>query len=149
MKAAMVQQRNRFYQFGAYRIDTEERLLLHNGDPVPLPPKVYDTLLALVTHSGHIVLKEELMKEVWPDTFVEDANVTVNISALRKVLGEGEAFIETVPRRGYRFVLPVTEVKNERADSFAEEHLSPPLAIEKELKADAKTEESPRRGVHE
>lgn len=144
----MVQQRNRFYQFGAYRIDTEERLLLHNGDPVPLPPKVYDTLLALVTHSGHIVLKEELMKEVWPDTFVEDANVTVNISALRKVLGEGEAFIETVPRRGYRFVLPVTEVKNERADSFAEEHLSPPLAIEEEPKVDAITQESSRRGVY-
>jgi TolB-like protein/Flp pilus assembly protein TadD len=64
------------------------------------------------------------------------------------VLGEGEAFIETVPRRGYRFVSPVTEVKNERADSFAEEHLSPPLAIEEELKVDAIPDESSRGGVH-
>jgi DNA-binding winged helix-turn-helix (wHTH) protein/TolB-like protein/Tfp pilus assembly protein PilF len=144
----MVRQTNHFYEFGSYRIDTEERLLLHNGDPVPLPPKVYDTLLALVMHSGHTVEKEELMKAVWPDTFVEDANVTVNISALRKVLGEGEAYIETVPRRGYRFVSPVTEVKYESSDSLAEEHIGLPFALEEQPKSDAIAEESPRRDVH-
>lgn len=134
-----------FYEFGSFRIDRRERLLLHDGEPVPLPPKVYDTLLALVMHSGRIVEKEELMKAVWPDTFVEDANLTVNISALRKVLGEAESeqrYIETVPRRGYRFVPTVTEVKNNSADSFAEEHTKPRLVIEEERKVDATKEES-------
>lgn len=134
-----------FYQFGSFRIDRRERLLLHDGEPVPLPPKVYDTLLALVTHSGRIVEKEELMRAVWPDTFVEEANLTVNISALRKVLGEGESephYIETVPRRGYRFVLPVTEVKNDNTDSLEAEHTKPRLVLEEERKADVKQEES-------
>ena len=77
-----------FYDFGSFRIDRRERLLLHDGEPVPLPPKVYDTLLALVMNSGHIVEKEKLMRAVWPDTFVEEANLTVNISALRKALAK-------------------------------------------------------------
>jgi DNA-binding winged helix-turn-helix (wHTH) protein/TolB-like protein/Tfp pilus assembly protein PilF len=140
----MERQTNSFYEFGSFRINRRERQLLHNGEPVSLPPKVYDTLLALVMHSGHIVEKEELMNAVWPDTFVEEANLTVNISALRKVLGEGEAehhYIETVPRRGYRFVLPVSEVKSDSADSFAEEHAKPRLVIEEEYKVDARKEE--------
>ena len=138
-------QTNGFYEFGSFRIDRRERLLLHDGAPVPLPPKVYDTLLALVIHSGHIVEKEELMKAVWPDTFVEEANLTVNVSALRKALGEGESgqrYIETVPRRGYRFVPTVTEVKNSSADSFAEEQNNPRLVIEEECKVDVANEES-------
>jgi DNA-binding winged helix-turn-helix (wHTH) protein/TolB-like protein len=133
-----------FYEFGTFRIDRRERLLLHDGEPAPLPPKVYDTLLALVMHSGHIVGKEELMKAVWPDTFVEEANLTVNVSALRKALGEGESeqrFIETVPRRGYRFVPTVTEVNNS-ADSLAEERTKHSLAIEEERKVAAIEEES-------
>jgi DNA-binding winged helix-turn-helix (wHTH) protein/TolB-like protein/tetratricopeptide (TPR) repeat protein len=141
-----------FYQFGSFRIDRRERLLLHDGEPVPLPPKVYDTLLALVTHSGHIVEKEELMRAVWPNTFVEEANLTVNISALRKALGEGESehhYIETVPRRGYRFVLPVTEVKNDSADSLEAEHTKLRLVLAEERKADVKKEESADpRGVY-
>jgi len=138
-------QTNSFYEFGPFRIDIGERLLLHDGEPVSLPPKVYDTLLELVRHSGHIVAKEELMRAIWPDTFVEEANLTVNISALRKALGEGDSehpYIETVPRRGYRFVLPVSEVKNDSADSFAEEHTNPHLVIEEERKVDATREES-------
>jgi DNA-binding winged helix-turn-helix (wHTH) protein/TolB-like protein/Flp pilus assembly protein TadD len=144
-------QRNRFYEFGLYRIDTEERLLLHNGDSVQLPPKVYDTLLALVMHGGHIVEKEELMKAVWPDTFVEDANLTVNISVLRKVLGEGDSeqrYIETVPRRGYRFVLPVTEGKNGSADSLSE-HTNARNVINGDREVDATKEESAEpKGVY-
>jgi DNA-binding winged helix-turn-helix (wHTH) protein/TolB-like protein/tetratricopeptide (TPR) repeat protein len=144
-KAVMEGQTASFYQFGSFRIDRGGRVLLHDGEPVSLPPKVYDTLLALVMHSGQIVEKEELMRAVWPDTFVEEANLTVNISALRKALGEGDPehhYIETVPRRGYRFVSPVTEVKNDSADSFAEEHAKPRLPIEEEHKADATKEES-------
>ena len=132
-------QTNGFYEFGSFRIDRRERLLLHDGEPVALPPKVYDTLLALVMHSGHIVEKEELMKTVWPDTFVEEANLTVNISTLRKALGEGESahnYIETVPRRGYRFILPVTEVTNDGADSLVKEHAKP--RVEEEREVDAK-----------
>ena len=116
-------QRSYSYHFGAFQMDTRERLLLRDGEPVPLPPKVYDTLLALVESSGHLIGKDELMKIVWPDTFVEDANLTVNISALRRALGEGGAehqYIETIPRRGYRFVSPVTRVKNESEVRLAE-----------------------------
>ena len=112
-------QRSRFYNFGSFRIDTTERLLLRDGEPVPLAPKVYDTLLTLVENGGRVVEKEELMKAVWPDTFVEDANLTVNISALRKALGEGVSehqYIETVPRRGYRFVSTVTRANDESPD---------------------------------
>jgi DNA-binding winged helix-turn-helix (wHTH) protein/TolB-like protein/Flp pilus assembly protein TadD len=117
-------QRSHSYKFGAFHIDTRERLLLRNGEPVPLPPKVYDTLLALVENSNHIIGKEELMRTVWPDTFVEDANLTVNISALRRALGEGtpeHQYIETIPRRGYKFVSPVTRVENQTANLSAEE----------------------------
>ena len=141
----MAGQTTSFYEFGSFRIDRRERLLLHDGAPVPLPPKVYDTLLALVTRSGHIVEKEELMRAVWPDTFVEDANLTVNISALRKVLGEGESehhYIETVPRRGYRFVSPVIEVRNDSPDSYEEANPKPHLILEDERKVDATKEES-------
>jgi DNA-binding winged helix-turn-helix (wHTH) protein/TolB-like protein/Tfp pilus assembly protein PilF len=141
----MAGQTTSFYEFGSFRIDRRERLLLHDGAPVPLPPKVYDTLLALVMRSGHIVEKEELMRAVWPDTFVEDANLTVNISALRKALGEGESehhYIETVPRRGYRFVSPVIEVKNDSAASYAEANPNPRLILEDERKVEATKEES-------
>src|SRR6185369_9880918 len=77
------------------------------GEVVPLTPKVFDILLTLVENSGQVVSKEDLMKRVWPSTFVEEGNLTQNISLLRKALGEtpgGVQFIETVPRRGYRFV---------------------------------------------
>ncbi|MET0753766.1 MAG: tetratricopeptide repeat protein [Pyrinomonadaceae bacterium] len=102
----ITQEKLRFYDFGEFRLDAMERVLFKNGEPLNLPPKVFDTLLALVLKSGHIVGREELMNEVWQETFVEEANLSVNISALRKMLGktgEGKDFIETVARRGYRF----------------------------------------------
>jgi pimeloyl-ACP methyl ester carboxylesterase/DNA-binding winged helix-turn-helix (wHTH) protein len=89
------------YEFGPFRIDAVERMLTNSGQAVSLTPKAFDMLLVLVEHSGRVLAKDELMKRVWPDTFVEEANIAVNISMLRKVLG-GE-FIQTVPRRGYRF----------------------------------------------
>ncbi|HMD96170.1 MAG TPA: winged helix-turn-helix domain-containing protein [Terriglobia bacterium] len=101
----------RIYDFGQFRLLTGEKVLLRDGRPVPLPPKVLETLLALVENHGHLVDKETLIKRVWPDTFVEDQNLTYNISALRKILGNGsngQKYIETVPRRGYRFIAPVT-----------------------------------------
>src|SRR5262249_22106291 len=101
----MSNQPKQIYEFGHYRLDAAERLLMRDGAVVPLQPKVFDLLLALVERHGRLLEKDELMKLVWPDTIVEEANLTNNISILRKTLGEnGQQFIETVPKRGYRFV---------------------------------------------
>lgn len=104
------------YEFGPYRLDTAERLLLRDGEPVPLTPKAFETLVALVQRSGHLVEKDELMRAVWSDAFVEESNLTNNVYALRKMLGAGEngqSYIETVPKRGYRFTAMVKELPTE------------------------------------
>src|SRR5262249_25990732 len=100
---------NNLYVFGEFRLDAAERVLFRGNELIPLTPKALDTLLVLVRHAGHVARKEELMQEIWPDTFVEEGNLNVNISALRKAFGEArdQPFIETVPRRGYRFVAAV------------------------------------------
>jgi DNA-binding winged helix-turn-helix (wHTH) protein/TolB-like protein/Flp pilus assembly protein TadD len=95
------------YAFGPFLLDTRERRLLRNGAMVPLTLKAFDLLQVLVENQGHLLPKEELLRRVWPDAIVEENNLTVTISALRKALGEGPTdrqYIETVPRRGYRFV---------------------------------------------
>lgn len=112
----MSTQSQHLYEFGPYRLDTAERLLLRDGVPVPLTPKAFETLVALVQRSGHLVEKDELMKVVWSDAFVEESNLTNNVYALRKILGHGEngqSYIETVPKRGYRFTGPVKELPAE------------------------------------
>jgi DNA-binding winged helix-turn-helix (wHTH) protein/TolB-like protein len=103
----MGQQDNHSYEFGRFRLKVAERVLLREGELVPLTPKVFDILVTLIENGGQVVAKDDLMKRVWPNTFVEEGNLTQNISLLRKALGEtpgGAQFIETVPRRGYRFV---------------------------------------------
>ena len=93
-------------EFDRFRIDLDERVLLRDGEVMPLTQKAFDVLLVLVERSGHIVEKEELMEKVWPDSFVEDGNLTQNIYTLRKILGQredGQPYIQTVQRRGYRF----------------------------------------------
>jgi TolB-like protein/DNA-binding winged helix-turn-helix (wHTH) protein/Tfp pilus assembly protein PilF len=103
----MSDQLKQFYEFGPFKLDTNQCVLLREGRSVPLPPKAYETLVSLLQHAGQIVGKDELMKSVWPDSFVEDGNLTFNIHLVRKALGEGSGrhqYIETVPRRGYRFV---------------------------------------------
>jgi len=103
-----------FYQFKSFRLDVEERQLLRNGDSVALTPKAFDVLAALVERGGHLVEKDELLKSVWADSFVEEANVPRIVHTLRKVLGEddnGNKFIETVAKKGYRFVAEVDEVR--------------------------------------
>jgi TolB-like protein/DNA-binding winged helix-turn-helix (wHTH) protein len=98
------------FEFGAFRFDPAERVLYRGPERVPLSPKVADTLLVLLTHHGRVVEKNELMQLVWPDTFVEEGGLARNISALRKALGddaEGSRHIETIPKRGYRFVAPL------------------------------------------
>lgn len=100
-------------EFGTFRIDREQRLLFSGTEIVPLAPKTFDTLLALVEGQGRIVEKDALLKRVWPDTFVEEGSLARNVSILRKTLGRGDddqTYIETVPKRGYRFVANVKPV---------------------------------------
>jgi tetratricopeptide (TPR) repeat protein/DNA-binding winged helix-turn-helix (wHTH) protein/TolB-like protein len=95
------------YQFGRFRIEVEERLLLRDGKPLPLSGKAFDTLLILIERKGQVVDKQQLLEIIWPDTAVEENNLTQVISTLRRALGQdshGRSYIETVPRRGYRFV---------------------------------------------
>ncbi len=96
-------------RFGPFELDLEQRLLLRAGESVPLTPKAFDTLAVLVERQGKIVDKVELLKLVWPDTFVEENNLTQNISSLRKAFGN-QSYIETIPRRGYRFLAEVADV---------------------------------------
>lgn len=117
----MSQQAKRLYEFGPFRIDTANRLLLRDGKPVPLKPKVVDTLLVLVENSGRVLEKDELIKALWPDSFVEEGNLTQNIYVLRKALNSGAeaaVYIETIPRRGYRFVGQVKELSYEESGAL-------------------------------
>jgi eukaryotic-like serine/threonine-protein kinase len=109
------EQKRLLYEFGPFCADAQERVLRREKQPLPLAPKVFETLLVLVKNSGRIVEKNELMEAVWPETFVEESNLAANISLLRKVLGaqdDGKPYIETVSRRGYRFAAEVTEIQN-------------------------------------
>src|SRR5262245_17450303 len=106
--------KHRIWEFGPFRLDETERLLLRAGEPVGLTPKVFDTLFALLERSGRLAEKAELMARLWPDTFVDEGALTRNISDLRKALGE-EKYIETIPKRGYRFVAPVREAGDDGA----------------------------------
>src|SRR6185295_6261713 len=113
LESLMSLHQQHFYQFDGFTIDTEQRVLLRSGARVQLTPKALDILLALIRHCGEVVDKETLMREVWPDTFVEDINLAYNIHILRKVLGAKSGsrseYIETVPKRGYRFIQSVSE----------------------------------------
>ena len=116
----MSQPDNKIFRFGSYRLEVGERLLFRDGQPVKLRPKLFDTLRLLVENHGHLLPREDLLTQLWPDCAVEENNLAHNVAFLRKALGETAAqkYIETVPRRGYRFVLEVTELKSE-----IEEHL--------------------------
>src|SRR5215207_5154105 len=108
----MASQVKHLYEFDRFTLDASERVLLRDGKPVRLTPKEFETLLALVRGAGRVMPKEELLKEIWPDTFVGEATLAQNVFTLRKALGEpeaGGAFVETVPRRGYRFAVEVRE----------------------------------------
>src|SRR5215471_1268732 len=103
-------------EFHHYRIDARQKLLLRGTEVVPLAPKVFDTLLVLASARGRVVDKDDLLKQVWPGTFVEEGSLARIISSRRKVLGDegGEQrVIETIPKRGYRFVAPIREVASD------------------------------------
>lgn len=102
-----------FYRFGEFALDADQKVLLRQGKPLLLAPKVLETLLILVQNRGRIIEKEELMTRLWPDTFVEESNLTYSVVQLRKTLGDDARrprYIETIPKRGYRFIVDVEEV---------------------------------------
>ena len=112
----------KYFRFGEFRLYPTEHLLLREAVALPLAPKAFDILLYLVQNAGHLVKREALMEAIWPDSFVEETNLTVNISLLRKLLeGDGQTFIETVPRKGYRFVAEVAE-DEEDSEKFHKSH---------------------------
>ena len=122
-----------FFEFDAFRIEVEDRRLLLNRKVITLTPKVFDILLALVRNSGKTVEKEDLMEEVWSDTFVEEGNLNRHISTLRKILGDDpheQKFIKTIPKHGYRFTADVREVVESNGVNATENisRSTPPLA---------------------
>src|SRR5260370_10689610 len=133
-----------FYEFGPFRLDPAERLLLRNNQRVPLAPKAFEALVLLVENSGRLLTKDELMKRLWRGTFVEEANLAQNVSAIRRALEDkngGPQYIETVAKGGYRFIgearrvaaeappmAPTVEVKERAADvAQAEERRKRPV----------------------
>src|SRR5690349_8774786 len=109
----MNQPETQTYEFGDFRVDTGRRILLRAGTTIALTPRQFDTLLYLVEHCDRVITKEELMKAIWSDTFVEENNLNQSISAIRRNLGERRGdnrYIITVPGFGYRFAAPVKRV---------------------------------------
>jgi Tol biopolymer transport system component/DNA-binding winged helix-turn-helix (wHTH) protein len=138
-KALMSSPANHFYEFGPFLLDASERLLMLDGQPVHLTPKEFETLLALVRGGGRVQKKSELLKEIWPDTFVGEATLAQNIFTLRKTLAErggGQTYIETVPRRGYRFVAPVRERREATTNGGEQTASSAPPAPSNGTKSD-------------
>ena len=112
---------NNCYRFGEFTLDADQKVLLREGKPLLLAPKVVETLLTLVQNSGRILEKQELMARLWPDTFVEESNLTYTIVQLRKALGDDarhSRYIETIPKRGYRFI-GQTVIENKPVISIA------------------------------
>src|SRR5436309_3214420 len=141
-------QKRQFYEFDNFRLDTGERQLLHDGQPITLPSKAFDLLLALVENSGRLVEKEEIYNRVWGDQVVEESNLTVQISAIRKALGErtqNPRYIVTVPGYGYRFVGDVVIPAEDREVVIETQTLSH-IVIEK---AEADDDNSRQRLPHD
>ena len=116
---ATAPEHGRIFEFGPFRLDPSERLCLRNGQSASLTPKAFDLLVYLVERHGHLVEKQALIHALWPDSVVEEANLAYTVSALRKVLDDGEdgaSVIQTVPTRGYRFVAPVKTSLRMQAD---------------------------------
>jgi len=123
------------YGFDEFRIDTQKRRLGREGEVIPLTSKAFDLLLALVESGGREVSKDELMQRVWPDQIVEDANLTVTMSHLRKALGERaneHRFIVTIPGRGYRFIAAVIDLAEPR-ELIIESNSASQVTVEEEI----------------
>jgi pimeloyl-ACP methyl ester carboxylesterase/DNA-binding winged helix-turn-helix (wHTH) protein len=125
-----------FYLFGVFRVDVNERVLYRDNGIVPITPKAFDTLLVLVENCNHTLAKKDLINRIWPDSFVEENNLAQNISILRRALGqgsEGQDYIQTVPKRGYRFVAEVKEDWEEDVGVLVRERTRARVVIEEEV----------------
>ncbi|MFN2510440.1 MAG: winged helix-turn-helix domain-containing tetratricopeptide repeat protein [Pyrinomonadaceae bacterium] len=132
----MSHQVRHLYEFGPFRLDPEKPCLWRDGEPISLTPKAVETLIVLVQQSGKLVERERLMNAIWPNTFVEDGNLNFNVSVLRKALGTdeaGEQYIQTIPRRGYRFNADVREVAEEVPALIVEKHTRARVVIEERV----------------
>ena len=130
------------YEFGPFRVDPEKQVLLREDHPVAISPKVFETLLILVRHSRQVVSKEDLMKALWPDAFVEEANLSQNIFMLRKALGdtpEDRRYIVTLPGRGYRFAEQVRTVTQDGEDVVIESRSRAQMVVEQAGSAPSET----------
>jgi TolB-like protein/Tfp pilus assembly protein PilF len=123
----MAEGTTRVYRFGPFGLDVADRSLKRQGSAISLTPKTFDLLVALVENAGRLVEKDALLRSVWPDVAVEEGNLTKGIFSLRQILEEegGTRYIETVPKRGYRFVASVTTAQEERATALT----APPAAV--------------------
>lgn len=133
----------KIYEFGKFRVDALEKILFDGTDVISLTPKAFQTLLLLIENCGHALGKEEIMQTVWADSFVEENNLAQNISLLRKVLGEGVGgakYIETVSKRGYRFIAPVHVVEAVEPDSITVERTRARITIRETVETEEEEE---------
>src|ERR1700689_1592168 len=133
MSASENQRLKKIYEFGPFRVDPEKEILLRAGEPVQLTPKTFQILLVLVRHNEEVVTKDDLMKAVWPDTFVEEANLSRNIFMLRKALGESpkdHQYILTVPGRGHRLAESVGLLPEQELSIVAANHSRVQVQVE-------------------
>src|SRR6476469_5737072 len=131
----MREQREQIYGFDDFRLDVSDRQLLHDGRPVALPAKAFDMLVVLVENGGRLVENDELFSRVWPDQIVEESNLAVQVSAIRKALGEkkdNSRYIVTVPGHGYRFTGDLLSLDEKEEEVVIERHSISRLAVESE-----------------
>jgi DNA-binding winged helix-turn-helix (wHTH) protein/TolB-like protein/Tfp pilus assembly protein PilF len=121
------------FEFGPFRLDPSEHLLTRGEESVPLPPQAIETLVLLVENSGHVLSKHALMEALWPDSFVEESNLTQNMFLVRKALGEDQQYVKTIPRVGYRFMMPVREVSDEDDTVVVESHTRERIVIREQI----------------
>jgi DNA-binding winged helix-turn-helix (wHTH) protein len=132
------------YEFGPFRVDPDQQVLLRDGKPVPVTPKAFDTLLILIRNSREVVSKDELMKAVWPDAFVEESNLAQNVFVLRKALGDtpdDRRYIVTLPGRGYRFAMEVRTVQQHADDVVITSHSRSQVLVQQ---SEGPADEAPR-----
>ena len=142
------------YSFGPFLLSLEQMVLSVDGSVIPVPLKALKTLLTLVEHGGEVVSKQVLIEAVWPDSYVEEGNLTQNVFLLRRQLGkapEGQDYIETIPRRGYRLTVPVQKVPAPVVDGLGDKEVSGPQRLAEDLDLEAQPEApgngNARRGV--
>ena len=123
----MLLEMEHLYDFGDFRLDTKEKMLMRDGKPVALTPKAFEILCLFVKNHGRLIEKDELMQKIWANSFVEESNLTFNIRQLRKTLdddAQNPTYIKTVPRHGYRFIAPVKDIVEDEIPTF-EDSLPP------------------------